>query len=126
MKRSGRTLLSELAKCAGKTVCIGSRSSFFFIGPAEEAMEDMPILGAIARFCVALLAHKHVKLPKNLAMGGMGGRKVLKKYYRDTAEGKEAVIIVEGSEMGAFWTRGEYLAGKKLLLKAASKEGQAK
>lgn len=126
MKKSGMTLLSELAKCTGKTVCIGARSSFFFIGPAEEAIRDIGIMGAIARFSVAIMAHKRVKLPKDLSIGDMGSRRIVRKYIRDAVNGKETVFIVEGSEMGAFWTRGEYLVGKKTLMKLAAAQDRAK
>ena len=39
-------------------------------------------------------------------------------YVRESGEEGELVIIVEGREFGAFWTRAEYIEGRDAFRKA--------
>ena len=112
--------MDELAKHKGKTVLLGVRSSFFFVGPCEEALADMPLLGIMARCCVPLMAHKDVtKFLKHGLDDSIGKRKVIKSYDRyPEYRCDERVIIVDGREFGSFWARDEYLAGRKALVAA--------
>ena len=118
-------LADELARHMGKNVLIGVRSSFFFIGPAEEALADLHLAGLLARFCVALSSGKRIPkkaLEKAASQERIGKRKVVKTYERDPASfDGEIVILVEGSEFGSFWTREEYLDGRKALIEALGK-----
>ena len=113
-------LIDELAKHNGKTVLLGVRSSFFFIGPCEEAQRDMRLIGLMARVCVAIAAHKKLSVAvltklRN-APGDIGERRVVKTYVRNPDLGRdEIVILIEGKEFGSFWTRDEYLAGRQTL-----------
>jgi len=113
-------LIDELAKHNGKTVLLGVRSSFFFIGPCEEAQRDMRLIGLMARVCVAIAAHKKLSVAvltklRN-APGDIGERRVVRAYVRNPdLGGDEIVILVEGKEFGSFWTRDEYLAGRQTL-----------
>ena len=105
-------LSDELAKHKGKTVFIGVRSSFFFIGPGEEASRDLDAIGLMARCCVSLASHKDISRFIKQPHVDIGRRKVLRTYVRNPDDGgDEVVILVEGKEFGAFWTREEYLAG---------------
>ena len=121
----GKCLIDELAAQSGKNVLIGVRSSFFFIGPAEEAIADMHLVGLLARFCVAFASNKRVSknsLRKAEMSEDIGKRKVLRTYVRDPAGNEDdVVIIVDGKEFGAFWTRDEYLDGRKALIEALGK-----
>lgn len=113
-------LIDELAKHNGKTVLLGVRSSFFFIGPCEEAQRDMRLIGLMARVCVAIAAHKKLSVAvltklRN-APGDIGERRVVRTYVRNPdLGGDEIVILIEGKEFGSFWTRDEYLAGRQTL-----------
>lgn len=113
-------LIDELAKHNGKTVLLGVRSSFFFIGPCEEAQRDMRLIGLMARVCVAIAAHKKLSVAvltklRN-APGDIGERRVVRTYVRNPdLGGNEIVILIEGKEFGSFWTRDEYLAGRQTL-----------
>ena len=110
-----RTLIEELSRHKGKTVMLGVRSSFFFIGPSEEALADIEVVGMMAKACVSLVSNKGVKHVEHV---DIGSRKVVKSYVRNEAtldSAEEVVILVEGSEFGAFWTRDEYLAGKRMM-----------
>jgi len=121
----GTCLIDELARLKGKNVMIGVRSSFFFIGPAEEAVTDIHLAGLMARFCVALAAGKRISpnaLRKAATAEDLGKRKVIRSYVRDPAGGDgDVVILVEGREFGAFWTRDEYLDGRRALIEALGK-----
>lgn len=111
----GTTLIDELARLKGKTVMLGVRSSFFFIGPSEEALADIEAVGMMAKACVALVANKGIKRAEKV---DIGSRRVVKTYVRNEATldtPEEVVVLVEGSEFGAFWTREEYLAGRRTL-----------
>ena len=122
----GKCLIDELAAHIGKNVMIGVRSSFFFIGPAEEAISDIHIVGLLAKFCIAFSAHKRVSkraLRKAEISEDVGMRKVVRTYVRDPIGiDDDVVIIVEGKEFGAFWTREEYLDGRKALIEALGKD----
>ena len=113
-------LIDELPKYNGKTVLLGVRSSFFFIGPCEEAQRDMRLIGLMARVCVAVAAHKKLSVAvltklRN-APGDIGERRVVRTYVRNPdLGGDEIVILIEGKEFGSFWTREEYLAGRQTL-----------
>ena len=112
---SAETLVDELRRQKGKTVMLGVRSSFFFIGPSEEALEDIDAIGIMARACVSLAANKSVR---HVSRQDIGCRKVVKTYVRSLAtldSPEEVVILIEGNEFGAFWTRDEYLSGRKAL-----------
>lgn len=112
---SAETLVDELRRQKGKTVMLGVRSSFFFIGPSEEALEDIDALGMMAKACVSLAANKGIR---RIDRHDIGCRKVVKTYVRNQAtldSPEEVVILIEGSEFGAFWTRDEYLSGRKAL-----------
>ena len=125
--KKGSTLMDVLARCHGKTVLIGVRSSFFFIGPCEEAISDIDLLGIMARCCVALVAHNDIS--RFLNPCDIGQRKVLKTYVRNPDyAADEIVIVIEGREFGSFWTREEYLSGKCALesLMAADGHGDVK
>lgn len=116
------SLIDELAKHRGKTVYIGSRSSFFFVGPAEEALASLGFLSLMLNRIAAIATGKadsHSRRMRiNLDDGDkLGKRKVLKVYDHDMCGG-ETCIIIEGREFGMFWTRSEYLAQKKILVKA--------
>lgn len=116
---SKRSLKEELAAHSGKVVLLGARSSFFFIGPAEEAMADWHLLSQMVKLCGPLAAHKDVTGLLPVDMDDVGERRVVKSYVRDEDYCKDqVVIIVEGRELGAFWSREEYLAGKDALLAA--------
>lgn len=119
-KDRDRTLASELAKYKGRNVYIGARSSFFFIGPSEEALSDLPLLGAMLRH-IALVSRRmgvakrlHGKID-NEEGRRLGCRKVIKSYEHDMC-GIGVVILIEGDEFGMFWTRDEYLSERKRLL----------
>ena len=119
-KDRDRTLISELAKYKGRNVYIGARSSFFFIGPSEEALSDLPLLSAMLRH-IALVSRRmgvakrlHGKIDKEEGRR-LGCRKVIKSYEHDMF-GSGVVILIEGDEFGMFWTRGEYLSERKRLL----------
>lgn len=112
---SEETLVDELRRQKGKTVMLGVRSSFFFIGPSEEAIEDIDAIGIMAKACVSLAANKSVR---HVRRQEIGCRKVVKTYVRSRAtldSPEEVVILIEGNEFGAFWTRDEYLSGRKAL-----------
>ena len=109
------TLMDELHKHKGKTVMLGVRSSFFFIGPCEEAINDIDAVGIMSKACVSIMANKGIK---RICRVDVGNRKVLKTYVRNMATmetPEEVVILLEGDEFGAFWTRDEYLSGRKAL-----------
>jgi hypothetical protein len=104
------TLKQELAKHIGETVYIGARSSFFFIGPAEEALSSLPL--------IVLLLRKREDVARYLKSAQrygdeLGSRKVKKVYDHDIHGCK--TIIIDGKEFGLFWTRKEYLAQKTAL-----------
>ena len=110
-----RTLIEELSRHKGKTVMLGVRSSFFFIGPSEEALEDIDAVGIMAKACISLAANKSVR---HVSRQDIGRRKVVKTYVRNHAtkeSPEEMVILIEGDAFGAFWTRDEYLSGRKAL-----------
>ena len=88
---------------------LGTRSSFFFIGPASEAVTDIRIVSLMAKLCITIAAKRTVT-PAAIkrATCDIGRRKII----------RETVILVEGNEFGAFWTREEYLFGKQSLLAA--------
>jgi hypothetical protein len=112
---TAETLLEELRRQNGKTVLLGVRSSFFFIGPSEEALADIDALGMMAKACVSLAANKAVRRLERI---DIGSRKVVRTYVRNNAtleSAEEVVILIEGSEFGAFWTRDEYLSCRKAL-----------
>ena len=123
-KTEGATLKDELAKHIGETVYIGARSSFFFIGPAEEALASLAFLVLMMRRIAFLSTRKHVvnRRLKSAQEDGvkLGERKVKKVYNHDMAN-SGVVVIIEGKEFGMFWTRGEYLLQKKLLIEAIEK-----
>ena len=109
-------LKDELAKHKGKTVLVGSKSSFFYVGPCEEALSDLHSLGLMNRFCIALSAKKDISKQIAKYDEDIGLRKVCNTYVRDSEYGAdEVVILVEGKELGAYWTREEYLIGRKAL-----------
>jgi len=120
-------LIDELSRHNGKTVLLGVRSSFFFIGPCEEAQRDMRLIGLMARVCVAIAAHKKLSVAvltklRN-APGDIGERRVVRTYVRNPdLGGDEIVILIEGKEFGSFWTRDEYLAGRQTLQDALDAE----
>ena len=108
-----KTLLSVLEKNKGVTVCIGAKSSFFFIGPADEAIRDLPIMGAIIdseRALSGCRRRRGKSEPRDLSC-----RRVVSTYYRDDKPNSELAIIVEGDEFGSVWTRAEYLSVRKNL-----------
>lgn len=107
--------MDELRRQKGKTVMLGVRSSFFFIGPSEEALVDIEAVGMMAKACVSLAANKGLR---RVERTDIGSRKVVRTYVRSHAtleSPEEVVILIEGSEFGAFWTRDEYLSGRKAL-----------
>ena len=119
-----RTLEEELASHGSETVFIGARSSFFFIGPADEAREDLSLISAMLRR-IASLSRKKSKTSasrrKRWRLGDfdgekLGRRKVIETYKHDMCGGGK-VILIEGKEFGMFWTRHEYLAERERLLK---------
>lgn len=124
MEENGdRTLAKELAKYKGMNVYIGARSSFFFIGPSEEALAELPFLSAmlhhIASVSRRMGAAKRRRIKVNKDEGRrLGSRKVIKAYEHDMYGGG-MVILIEGKEFGMFWTREEYLAERKKLLEYA-------
>lgn len=121
MEENGdRTLSKELAKYKGRNVYIGARSSFFFIGPSEEALAELPFISAmlhhIASVSRRMGASKRQRIKVNEEEGRrLGCRKVLKAYEHDMC-GSGVVILIEGKEFGMFWTRDEYLSERKKLL----------
>lgn len=117
---TGRCLRDELGRQKDRTVLLGTRSSFFFIGPASEALADLTLVGQMAKLCVTLAARRPVTAAAlRRATCDIGQRTIVRQYVRDAAcDGDETVILVEGNEFGAFWTREEYLAGKQSLLAA--------
>ena len=116
-------LVDELAKHKGKTVYIGARSSFFFIGPAEEALSELPFLVLMMHRIALLASHKRVVGKKLKSVNEEGvklGQRAVKYVYGHDVANDGIVIIIEGKEFGMFWTREEYLAQKKILLAAIS------
>ena len=114
-------LVDELAKHKGKTVYIGARSSFFFIGPAEEALSELPFLVLMMHRIALLASHKRVVGKKLKSVNEEGvklGQRAVKDVYGHDVANDGIVIIIEGKEFGMFWTREEYLAQKKILLAA--------
>lgn len=113
------SLMEELAHQSGKTVLIGVRSSFFFIGPAEEAMSDIDLIGKMSQACVSLVSQNRIpkSMMKKMESSNIGERRVVRTYPRDSSD-DEVVILIEGSEFGAFWTRDEYLSGRRALIDA--------
>lgn len=118
--KGAKTLREELEARKGESVLIGMRSSFFFVGPAEEALKDMKFIGVMSRVCVPLMSQGRVT-KRSLGSEDVGARNVIKTYGRNAAGKDETVIIVEGGEFGAFWTREEYLRGKAALREALKK-----
>lgn len=133
MDINSRTLHDELAKHIGKTVFLGARSSFFYIGPCEEAISDLFLIGLMECSYAAIgrasknedgsLNNQHKPRSKfKIKESLVGDRRVTEVYGR----GDGVVIIVEGGGFGAFWTRNEYLAGKDVFLKAIEMASQKK
>ena len=120
---SERCLLGELVRNKGKTVFVGVRSSFFYIGPSEEAINELNLIGLMAKYGAALMSDKDVSRQIASSSGlEIGGRKVLRTYDRGyDPNADEVVIIVEGREFGVFWTRDEYLSGRQMLIDALGK-----
>ena len=115
--KSTKTLRDELARHMGKTVFLGARSSFFYVGPCEEAISDLFLIGlmecsytAIGHSNGSSRSRSRFRLKDRL----VGERPVVDVYDRDDG----VVILVEGGGFGTFWTRNEYLAGKDVFLKA--------
>ena len=49
----------------------------------------------------------------------IGKRSVVRTYERDLSGNDDGLVtLVEGKEFGAFWTRDEYLDGRKALVDA--------
>lgn len=118
-RSGGESLIDELSRHKGKTVMLGVRSSFFFIGPSEEAIADIRIVGIMAHVCVAISMNKRPSKSAIAKVEDIGKRRVVKTYVRNPDDGgDEIVILVEGSEFGSFWSRDEYLAGRRALLSA--------
>lgn len=115
-----RVLKDELPLHKGETVFIGVRSSFFFIGPTEEAMESLDMLDGLERAYAEYLGGRigFARTAKADFEKHIGDRKVLKVYPRESGERHEAIVIVEGKEFGGFWSREEYLAGRDRYLKS--------
>lgn len=109
MKLNDTTLKQELAKHMGKTVYIGAKSSFVFIGPAGEALSSLPLLALMMQ--KGSIKHR-VKTMQDDGMK-LGNRKVKKVYDHDKDGSK--TIIIEGREFGMFWTRQECLVQKRAL-----------
>ena len=86
----------------------------------------MALLGIMIHACVAISANRKISISYS---DDIGRRKVVKTYVRNPGYGdNEIVIIIEGRELGSFWTREEYLDGKQELLaimNSASKENHA-
>ena len=119
MEPSEDTLIQELAKNKGKTVFIGARSSFFFIGPAEEAITQLAIISAMIKHIALMSSRKKRKISVSPEDGvRLGKRKVIKTYKHHVCD--STVILVSGREFGAFWTREEYLKERKKLLEMLS------
>ena len=117
-----RTLHDELVKYKDRNVYIGARSSFFFIGPAQEALDELSLLGAMLHHIAAVIhrtaARKRRKLIESEG-SRLGQRRVIKSYEHDMF-GSGMVILIEGGEFGMFWTRNEYVAERKKLLEEIS------
>lgn len=115
-----RTLRDELPLHKGETVFIGVRSSFFFIGPAEEALEGLDMLDSLERAYAEYLGGRigFARITKPEVAKHIGDRLVKEAYQRDPFRKGEAVIIVEGKEFGGFWSREEYLKGRDRFLRA--------
>lgn len=109
------SLKEELAKHIGETVLIGVRSSFFFIGPCEEAISDLNMLGLMSKCCVALSMNKSIEKTLSSPIDDIGCRSVSKVYKRNMFGNEDTVILIHGREFGAYWTRAEYLAGRQAL-----------
>lgn len=115
-------LVDELAKHRGKTVFLGVKSSFFFVGPCEEALSDLKFLDILERSYAAFMGRKIGFAQANVT--GMSRepciaeRRVVSVYKRDSGRKGEVVILLEGKGFGMFWTRSEYCAGRDVLLKA--------
>lgn len=123
--KSTKILRDELARHMGKTVFLGARSSFFYVGPCEEAISDLFLIGLMECSYAAIgrstktdsdpsksrsKSRSKFKIKEAL----VGDRRVTEVYDRDDG----VVILVEGGGFGTFWTRKEYLAGKDVFLKA--------
>ena len=120
------TLIEELEKHRGKTVYLGVKSSFFFVGPCEEPIRDLSFIDILERSYAAFMGRKIGFSQINIGLRGearISDRRVVKVYPRDSGCGGEVVILLEGRDFGMFWTRSEYLAGRSVLqeaLKSAS------
>ena len=138
--REKMTLADELARQSGKTVYIGARSSFFFIGPADEAASDLLTVCAMLRRIASMRSANSsaASRPPSRAPSKkrgkicaddadrLGKRRVLSVYDHDIGSGIPGnpgrsggsggvVIIIEGREFGMFWSREEYLAERAKL-----------
>ena len=112
-----RTLAQELPLHRGETVWIGIRSSFQYVGPAEEAISDLDVIDAMRVYFSEQMGEKvgFAKIGKS-DLGVPIGTRMVKKVYPRGDAGTGTIIIVEGREFGWFWSREEYLKGKKKYL----------
>jgi hypothetical protein len=123
-----RTLAKELENHLGKTVFLGVRSSFFFVGPCEEARSDLVLIDRMERAFAAFIGRKigFAKVDSlNMTRTPIGERPVSEVYVRESGEDGEVVIILEGREFGAFWSRQEYLKGKAAFKQALERAVEA-
>lgn len=117
-------LSEELIKHPGDTVYLGTRTSFFFVGPSEEAIRDIVLVDRMERAYADYIGRKigFAKIAKSdMPKECIGERNVTDVYKRDSGVEHEVVIIVEGREFGAFWTRNEYLKGRDAFRRALNR-----
>lgn len=86
-------------------IYVGSGSGYFFIGEAGAFLRDLPAIDNAFQVSVKRKIKKNKKKPSEENIP-IGDRKV-KKYYRKLLN-KGKGIIVEGSELGGFWTEKEF------------------
>lgn len=120
--KPGTTLKEELERHPGKTVFLGARSSFFFVGPSSEALMDLILIDRMERAYAEMICGRigfaKADADSRPSSEPIENRPVAEVYVRESGEEGELVIIVEGREFGAFWTRAEYLEGRDAFRKA--------
>lgn len=122
MNGKSTKLIDELDKHRGKTVFLGVKSSFFFIGPCDEALSEMAFIDILERSYAAYIG-RQIGFAKSGLTGrhselSIAERDVISTYDRDSGRMGEVVIILDGEEFGMFWTRNEYLVGKDVFKRA--------
>ena len=91
-------------------IYVGSGSGYFFIGDAGLFLQDMPAIDRAFRDANAKKMNRCRTVPKSAGVP-LRDRKV-RKYYRKLL-GNGSAVIVEGKEVGGFWTEDEFRQAMK-------------